>query len=1699
MADVGCSSAPCGHFVTNPAGTVSGDPLFATGGRTPSDLLITAQYNSGGSLATAIVYQWKLVSGTYQWVDITSSIAVNTAFVATNTVDGVSVPYGAFGATTYSKNQFVEMSIDATQLIKVNVDPCSGIEVHSVFVRTKTSTSASAVLDDFVTPISVSFSAGFTVSLTQSAVSCFGGSNGSVTATINGGTPPYSVTLGATTQTVLTDGGSTTFTGLSAGTKTVHVVATGGCTKDVMIDVTQPASAVGSSITSQTNVGCFGGSTASVTVAGSGGTPSYTYSIDGTNFGVSGTFNNLAAGPYTVTVKDANGCATTQAVTITQTGSAVSSSISSKTNVACFGGSTGSVTVVGSGGTGPYTYSINGTIFGASGTFSNLAAGSYTVTVKDANGCTTTQPVTITQPAAAVSASISSQTNVACFGGSTGSVTVAGSGGTSPYTYAIDGTTFGASGTFSSLGAGSYTITVKDANGCTTTQPVTITQPASAVGSSISSQTNVGCFGSSTGSVTVAGSGGTSPYTYAIDGTTFGASGTFSSLAAGSYTVTVKDADGCTTTQAVTITQPAVALSSSISSQTNVACFGGSTGSVTVAGSGGTSPYTFSKDGTIFGNSGTFGSLVAGSYTITVKDANGCTTTQPVTITQPASALGSSISSQTNVACFDGSTGSVTVAGSGGTSPYTYAIDGTTFGASGIFSSLAAGSYTVTVKDAHGCTTTQAVTITQPASAVSGSISSQTNVACFGGSTGSVTVAGSGGTSPYTFSKDGVDFRASGTFGSLAAGFYTITVKDAKGCTTTQPVTITQPASALGSSISSQTNVACFGGSTGSVTVAGSGGTSPYTYAIDGTTFGASGTFSSLGAGSYTITVKDANGCATTQGVTVTQPAAALSSSISSQTNVACFGGSTGSVTVAASGGTSPYTFSKDGVNFGVSGTFSNLAAGSYTITVKDANGCTTTQGVTITQPAAALSSSISSQTNVACFGNSTGSVTVAGSGGTSPYTYAIDGVTFGNSGMFSNLAAGSYTVTVKDANGCTTTQPVTITEPAAALSSSISSQTNVACFGNSTGSVTVSGSGGTGPYTYAIDGVTFGNSGTFNNLAAGSYTITAKDANGCTTTQPVTITEPAAALSSSISSQTNVACFGGSTGSVTVAGSGGTSPYTFSKDGVNFGASGTFSNLAAGSYTVTVKDANGCSTTQPVTITEPASALGSSISSQTNVGCFGGSTGSVTVAGSGGTAPFTYSIDGTNFGNSGTFSNLAAGSYTVTVKDANGCTTTQPVTITQPAATLSSSISSQTNVACFGSSTGSVTVAGSGGTVPFTYSIDGTNFGNSGTFSNLAAGSYTITVKDANGCTTTQSVTITQPASGLTASALATNPACSTGTGSITVTASGGTGALSYSIDGTNFQASNVFSGLASGSYTITVKDANGCTTTTGATVTIPTAVTASSSKADPLCNGQLGSMTVTFSGGTPGYECSLDNGSFAPCTSPATFDNLGAGSHTVAVRNSNACLGPSQTKTIVIPTAINASITTTPASSSIAADGTMTVTANGGTPGYSVTLNGGPPHTIAASGGSTTFTGLTSGGYNVVITDANGCSLGIAEQLGVAPATTGVRLCNILSSIGTGGKTTFMVTLPKGPLTQPLTVSYVTSATAIFGVDYSLSGIFGKITIPAGKTSATVTITALKNLARKTNRTATMTIVNGPGYFTTTGFNTATVTIRR
>ena len=507
--------------------------------------------------------------------------------------------------------------------------------------------------------------------------------------------------------------------------------------------------------------------------------------------------------------------------------------------------------------------------------------------------------------------------------------------------------------------------------------------------------------------------------------------------------------------------------------------------------------------------------------------------------------------------------------------------------------------------------------------------------------------------------------------------------------------------------------------------------------------------------------------------------------------------------------------YSIDGGATQVSGTFSGLAEGAYTVTIVDDNGCTEDVPVTITEPTD-LTGAITAQTNVDCNGNATGEVTVAADAGTgtAPYLYSIDGGATQVSGTFSGLAEGSYTVTIVDDNGCTEDIPVTITEPDE-LTGAITSQTDLGCNGNTTGEVTVAADAGTGtaPYLYSIDGGATQVSGTFSGLAEGSYTVTILDDNGCTEDVPVTITEPTE-LTGAITAQTNVDCNGNSTGEVTVAADvgSGTAPYLYSIDGgVTTQVSGTFSGLAEGSYTVTIVDDNGCTEDVPVTITEPTELTGA-ITAQTNVDCNGNATGSVTVAADAGTgtAPYLYSIDGGATQVSGTFSGLAEGAYTVTIVDDNGCTEDVPVTITEPT-DLTGAITAQTNVDCNGNATGSVTVAADAGsgTAPYLYSIDGGATQVSETFSGLAEGSYTVTIVDDNGCTEDVPVTITEP-DDLTGLLLLKQiwAVMEILLVEVTVAADAGTGTAPYlySIDGGATQVSGTFSGLAEGSYTVTI-----------------------------------------------------------------------------------------------------------------------------------------------------------------------------------------------------------------------------------------------------------------------------------------------------
>src|SRR3569832_1824337 len=339
------------------------------------------------------------------------------------------------------------------------------------------------------------------------------------------------------------------------------------------------------------------------------------------------------------------------------------------------------------------------------------------------------------------------------------------------------------------------------------------------------------------------------------------------------------------------------------------------------------------------------------------------------------------------------------------------------------------------------------------------------------------------------------------------------------------------------------------------------------------------------------------------------------------------------------------------------------LSAGTYSVVVADANGCTQETTVIITEPSAvtAIGSTI---TNVSCFNGNNGSATVNPGGGILPYTYQWS-PTGGNAVTANGLALGAYTVTVTDANGCSTTSTACITEPTAVTASG-SNVANVSSFGGNDGSTTVIPGGGTAPYSYQWS-PTGGNSITANNLSAGTYSITVTDATGCSVISSASVSQPSL-LTAAASPVSNVSFHCSSCCTLVIV-----------------------NNLIPGTYTITVTYANCCSTTSTATITQPA-VVTANITNSSNVTCNGGNNGTATVTAGGGTGTYTYAWNTNPMQLSAIATALSAGTYSVVVADANGCTQVTTVIITEPSAVTAIG-STITNVSCFNGNNGSATV----------------------------------------------------------------------------------------------------------------------------------------------------------------------------------------------------------------------------------------------------------------------------------------------------------------------------------------------------------------------------------------------------------------------
>jgi len=469
------------------------------------------------------------------------------------------------------------------------------------------------------------------------------------------------------------------------------------------------------------------------------------------------------------------------------------------------------------------------------------------------------------------------------------------------------------------------------------------------------------------------------------------------------------------------------------------------------------------------------------------------------------------------------------------------------------------------------------------------------------------------------------------------------------------------------------------------------------------------------------------------------------------------------------------------------------------------------------------------------------------------------------------------YTVLGSTIQGCNKTQTVTVSftpNP----TSSISSQINVRCKGASTGAATIGAASGTPAYTYAWLPSSAGSNAVATGLAAGTYTAIVTDSQGCGDSSIVTITEPAAVLSGTVTAQSDASC-GQSNGSATITSAGGTSPYTYSWS-PSGGAAASASNLGAGSYVVTITDNNACTQNVLLAINN-ANGPNTSIASQSDPTCAGG-TGSVSVTTSGGSAPYTYAWSN---GSSTSATSGVAGTYSLTVTDAAGCTNLQIVTISQPAA-VSISVNT-TNASCAGS-TGSATATVSGGTGAYTYLWSN---GNATSAISAAAGTYTVTVTDVNGCSSVQTATIGAGAA-ITSSASGVDATCNFPNGTATVSASGGSGTFSYLWS--NGSTSPTVSGLAAGNYSVTVTDGSGCTSVN--TVTVNNAPNTIAASFTPDATSGTAPVSITFTNNSTGaatYTWSFGDGNSSSVTTPGhTYTASGTYTVTLIATSAAGCL---------------------------------------------------------------------------------------------------------------------------------------------------------------------------------------------------------------
>ena len=1206
---------------------------------------------------------------------------------------------------------------------------------------------------------------------------------------------------------------------------------------------------------------------------------------------------------------------------------------------------------------------------------------------------------------------------------------------------------------------GTYTVTVTNADGCTASTTTTVT--VNALPTPSVNDGNMCPGGSATLSTTTA----YSAYLWSNGSTT--ATISVSPANTTIYSVTVTDANGCqsATTGTVTVSSNLVA-NISTPNGTVITC---ATTPTLVASATGATSYAWSSGESTANITAT----TAGTYTVTVTATGGCTATASVTITENITAPFAVISTPqgTSLTCTQTS---LDLSANAFPAGVTYSWSNGTTTANTTAS--VAGTYTVTVTNpANGCSTTTSVVITSSGS-VSVSIATPATLTC---STTGVTLTATGiGATNYSWSNGSTTASTTVT----TAGDYTVTVTNGS-CSSTAVVTVlgdTNPPANV--SAGADQTITC---TTTSVTLsATTSTTSSVTYAWSNGATTASTTVST--AGNYTVTVTAANGCTATDVVNVGVDNSIPNASIAaSATNLDC---NTSSITLTAS--------PASGVSYAWSTTENTASitvtsAGTYTVTVTAANGCSSI----VTQNIGSINSINASLVidEPLCNGG-TGSVDVTVSGGVTPYNY--DWSNGATTQDLSGVLAGTYTVTISDSNNpsCTVMLTATVNEP---IRLGLTAATTPATCGANNGTVDLSVTGGTGTLSYF-----WSNGATTQDLsgvAAGTYFVIVSDANGCSSSASAQVTTPnGLTVNLGANGIDNISCNGLTNGAIDIAISGGTTPYNVLWS--NGATTQDLSGLSAGDYEVTVTDASGCSAILFATITEPTALNASTAITPEICG-----DGAINLSVGGGT--INYSYNWSNGASTQDISNLNAGTYTVTVTDANGCTVISTANVNQtplPANNDGPACEQGTITIGFGT-------AGEVGEV-INYVWSGPNgYSNSGSFvsdgsdiitadlNNLSlqdAGLYSVTVTFANGCTRTANTLVKVNGLPIISDIITT---CNGTIATITVIASSNPNgnAVEYSIDGINYQTSNVFTGVVNGSYKIYVRDVvTGCVTETDITVNCVACPIPVASNSGPACVGQPLSLSVNPNLPTGVTATYLWTKQGSTATSTAQNPNLGsatigkAGTYVVQVTYSNGCVATASTIVVVnpLPTA-TASVVCN------GTTGTITVTANAGGAAIVYSLTGAPGTFQTGN----VFTNVPNGTYNIVVrnnttgctrtvpvtVNCNACPVAVAANSG--PVCPGSSLSlTVNPNLPTGVTATYAWSGPAGTSTlQNPTIPNMTPAKAgIYTTTVTYSNGCTSVASTNVVVSPKPTVNAIASCDPATGGIITITATGGSGF---------------